>query len=856
MAISPPPEMDDRGGHVITRQIEEELRDAYLTYAVNVNTNRAIPDVRDGLKPSSRRILYAMHDEGLTHDRPTDKCAGVVGEVMKNYHPHGNEPIYETLVGLSQEWTMRYPLLDGQGNFGSIDGDPPGAMRYTEVRMAKLAAEMLADIGRDTVDFRPNYKESTTEPSVLPARLPNLLVNGTTGIGVGYMTRIPPQNLGEVVDALTHYLDHPDATLEDLTDHVKGPDFPTGGIILGKQGIRDAYTTGQGGITLRAKTMIERGKDRDTIIITEIPYHTKKSKLLEAIAHVVNEKVVGGVSDVRDESDRLIRVVIELKRGEIAQVILNQLFKHTPMQTTFSVLMLCLVNGRPKQLNLQEMLYHYLGHRREVVRRRTAYELRRGEARLHILEGYRTALTHIDEIIEIVQASSAPAEARELLIERFDLSEIQASEILALTLGRLTGLERQKINDEYTELLVKVEEYRAVLESDLLVRNIVKEELLTLKEEFGDERRTQIIEDPGEFSMEDLIVDEKVVITLSDTGYIKRLPVSTYRSQRRGGVGVRGMATKEDDYVESLLVASNHQYLLCFTRSGRCYWLRVFEIPEASRQSRGRALINLLNLSQDESIAKVVSLREFSDDDDRTLFFATNQGIVKRCSVRDFSRPLSSGIIAMGFRTETDYLMDVLLTEPTEDIAMVTRNGMSIRFAQDAVRVMGRTAQGVRGMRLRDGDELVRIAAVRPEVELDGEPEADVLSDEAEVVEAADSYLLVVTENGYGKRTPMAEYRLQSRDGVGIITIKTNDRNGVVVGARLVSESDDLLVISSNGYMTRMAVSDIRAIGRNTQGVRIMSLQENERIQGIARLPKDEDDEVNRQEKAIEAEES
>jgi len=856
MAISPPPEMDDRGGHVITRQIEEELRDAYLTYAVNVNTNRAIPDVRDGLKPSSRRILYAMHDEGLTHDRPTDKCAGVVGEVMKNYHPHGNEPIYETLVGLAQEWTMRYPLLEHQGNFGSIDGDPPGAMRYTEVRMQKLAAEMLADIGRDTVDFRPNYKESTNEPSVLPARLPNLLVNGTTGIGVGYMTRIPPQNLGEVVDALTHYLAHPDATLDDLREHIKGPDFPTGGIILGKQGIHDAYTTGQGGITLRAKTIIERGKDRDSIIITEIPYHTKKNKLLEAIAHVVNEKIVEGISDVRDESDQLIRVVIELKRGEIAQVILNQLFKHTPMQTTFSVLMLCLVDGRPKQLNLQEMLYFYIEHRREVVRRRTAYELRRGEARLHILEGYRIALTHIDEIIEIVQSSSAPAEAREALVERFELTETQASEILGLTLGRLTGLERQKINDEYTELLVQVEEYRAILESDLLVRNIIKEELLTLKEEFGDERRTQIIDDPGEFSMEDLIVDEKVVITLSDTGYIKRLPVSTYKSQRRGGVGVRGMATKEDDYVESLLVASNHQYLLCFTSSGRCYWLRVFEIPEASRQSRGRALVNLLNLSRDESIAKVVPLREFAEDDERTLFFATRQGIVKRCSVSDFSRPLSSGIIAMGFRTESDYLMDVLLTDPSQDIAMVTRNGMSIRFAQSDVRVMGRTAQGVRGVRLRDGDEVVRIAAVEPGAEAAGDEEIDeTIGDEA-TIDAADSYLLVVTENGYGKRTPMSAYRLQSRDGVGIITIKTNDRNGEVVGARLVSESDDLLVISSNGYMTRMAVSDIRAIGRNTQGVRIMSLQENERIQGIARLPKDEDDEVNRQEKAIEAEES
>ncbi|MBT3270354.1 DNA gyrase subunit A [Candidatus Poribacteria bacterium] len=839
--------MDDRGGHVITRQIEDELRDAYLTYAVNVNTNRAIPDVRDGLKPSSRRILYAMHDEGLTSDRPFDKCAGVVGEVMKNYHPHGNEPIYETLVGLAQEFTMRYPLLDYQGNFGSIDGDPPGAMRYTEVRMQKLAAEMLVDIGRDTVDFRPNYKESTTEPGVLPARLPNLLVNGTTGIGVGYMTRIPPQNLGEVVDALTHYIDHPDATLDDLREHIHGPDFPTGGIILGQQGIRDAYSTGQGGITLRAKTMIERGKDRESIIVTEIPYHTKKNKLLESIAHVVNEKIVEGISDVRDESDRSIRVVIELKRGEIAQVILNQLFKHTPLQTTFSVLMLCLVDGRPKQLNLQEMLYHYIEHRREVVRRRTAYELRRGEARLHILEGYRTALTYIDEIIEIVQASTAPAEARIALVERFDLTEVQASEILALTLGRLTGLERQKINDEYTDLLVKVEEYRAILESDLLVRNIVKEELLTLKEEFGDERRTQIIDDPGEFSMEDLIVDEKVVITLSDTGYIKRLPVSTYKSQRRGGVGVRGMATKEDDYVESLLVASNHQYLLCFTSSGRCYWLRVFEIPEASRQSRGRALINLLNLSRDESIARVVPLREFAEDDDRTLFFATKKGIVKRCSVRDFSRPLSSGIIAMGFRTESDYLMDVLLTEPRQDIAMVTSNGMSIRFAQSEVRVMGRTAQGVRGVRLRDGDELVRIAAVEPEIDPDAADEA---------AEPADSFLLVVTCNGYGKRTPMSEYRLQSRDGVGIITIKTNDRNGEVVGARLVSESDDLLVISSNGYMTRMAVSDIRAIGRNTQGVRIMSLQENERIQGIARLPKDEDDEVNRQEKAIEAEES
>ena len=841
-----PPENDnaveteeDLRGHVVERSIEDELRNAYLTYAVNVNTNRAIPDVRDGLKPSSRRILYAMREENLTASRAHDKCAGVVGEVMKNYHPHGDGSIYQTLVRMAQDFAMRYPLLEGQGNFGSIDNDPPGAMRYTEVRMERIADELLLDIDQDTVDFHPNYKESTTEPSVLPAKLPNLLINGTTGIGVGYMTHIPPQNLTEVIDALVYYIDRPEARLEDLMQFIKGPDFPTGGIILGVDGIRDAYTTGRGSIPIRARTHIEpgEGKNRDIIVITEIPYDVKKNRLIEQIAKAANDKVVEGIGDVRDESDREIRVVVELKRGETPQVVLNKLFKHTYLQTSFSVLSLCLVNGMPRRLNLQEMLHYYIEHRREVVRRRTAFKLRRAEAQLHLLEGYRTALSNIDEIIEIVQEANSPDDARAVLIERFDLSNRQASAVLALTLQRLTGLERQKINDDYNNLLVKAEEYRAILESDLLIRNIIKEELKKLKEDYGDKRRTAIAIDPGNLSVEDLVADEEMVITLTRSGYIKRLPVSTYRSQRRGGVGVRGMGTKDGDFVESIFTASNHQYLLCFTDSGRCYWLRVYEIPEATRQSRGRALVNLLRLSSEENIAAVVPLRSFSEDDPRTLFFATRMGIVKRCAIQDFSRPLVSGIIAMTLKDEADRLMDVRLTEPDEEIVMATRGGMSIRFSQEDVRVMGRSAQGVRGVNLRSGDEAVGIAVTKP---------VDTADEEGGGNGGGEPTLLVATENGYGKRTRISEYRLQNRGGIGIIAIKSSERNGEVVCARLVSEDDDLFVISSRGMVTRMAASDIRPIGRNTQGVRIMSLQEEERIQDIAVLERgsglDEDD--------------
>lgn len=811
MSTHPPNFLDESRERVLTRAIEDELRDSYLTYAMSVNTNRAIPDVRDGLKPSSRRILYAMYEEGLTADRPYDKCAAVVGEVMKNYHPHGDAPIYQTLVGMAQDFSMRYPLLDGQGNFGSIDDDPPGAMRYTEVRLARIANEMLADIDRDTVDWQPNYKESTFEPVVLPARLPNLIVNGTTGIGVGYLTRIPPHNLGEVVDALTYLVDHPHATLDELMEFIPGPDFPTGGVIVGGEEIREAYATGRGTLVVRGRTRIEVTKDREQIVITEIPYQVKKNVLLEKMAHCVNEKIITGIADIRDESDRNIRIVVELKRDAVAQVVLNQLFKHTELQKAYNVLNLCLLEGQPRELSLWEMLTAYIEHRREVIRRRTAYDLRRGEERLHILEGYRIALSHIDEIIELVQASDSPAEAREALVERFGLTETQASEILSLTLQRLTGLERQKINEEYTDLLVKVEEYRAILESDLLVRNLIKEELRTLKETYGDARRTSIVAAEGELRMEDLIADEQMVITLSHQGYIKRLPLTTYHRQRRGGVGVRAMESREDDFVSDMFLATSHQYILIFTHMGRCYWLKVYEIPEANRQSRGRALVNLLPLQEGERIAAVVPVREF--DNRRTLLFATRDGIVKRCSLEEFSRPISVGIIALQLR-EGDELIDVRLLEPDEEIILVTKNGMSIRFSQEEVRVMGRSARGVRGITLEEGDGVAGVAVVNPKV--------------------LGSSLLVVTENGYGKRTGIEEYRLRSRGGKGIITVKANVRNGQVVGARLVTEDEEVIVISSSGLITRMAVRDIRLIGRNTQGVRIMSLREGERIQAFA----------------------
>lgn len=803
---------DRENQNILPRYIEEELKESYLTYAMSVNTNRAIPDVRDGMKPSTRRIIYAMGEINLTANRPYDKCAAVVGEVMKNFHPHGDGPIYDTLVGLAQEFAMRYPLIDGQGNFGSIDDDPPGAMRYTECRLMPVADEMLADIHKNTVDFQPNYKESATEPTVLPACLPNLIVNGTTGIGVGYLTRIPPHNLNEIVNGLILILENPAATVEELMRCIPGPDFPTAGLIVGENGIRETYTVGKGSITVRARVVIERlAGGKEQIVITEIPYQIKKNQLLEKMYELVVSKTITGISDIRDESDREIRVIVELKRGEIAQVILNQLYKHTQMQSNFNSIMLCLVDGIPKVLPLKEILKAYLEHRREVLRRRTQFDLDQCERRAHILEGYRIALNQIEEVIEIVQTADNPQDARDELIRTFSLSEIQANEILGMTLRQLTGLERQKINNEYADLLEKIEELKAILESEMLITDIIKTELLELKSKYGDERRTEIIDAVKEFNIEDLIADEEMVVVISHTGYIKRMPISVYRRQHRGGVGVMGMGTKEGDFVEHIFVASAHQYILFFTDSGKCYWLKVFQIPEGSRTSIGRAIVNLLRVENDEKITAFVSVREF--DENRFVFMATQNGIVKKCSLDVFSRPYSAGIIAINLDVG-DKLIEVQLTEGDHQVVLVTESGLSIRFNEDEVRSMGRTAAGVRGIRLADDDFVVGM------------------------VSAADErlMLLVVTENGYGKRTSLKAYRLQARGGKGVIAIKTSERNGTVVAVKMVSNDDELIFISSNGMVTRIPVSDIRAIGRNTQGVRLMALRPDEIVVDVGKI--------------------
>lgn len=803
---------DREDQNIVTRYIEEELKESYLTYAMSVNTNRAIPDVRDGMKPSTRRIIYAMGEINLTANRPYDKCAAVVGEVMKNFHPHGDGPIYDTLVGLAQEFAMRYPLIDGQGNFGSIDDDPPGAMRYTECRLMPVADEMLADIHKNTVDFQPNYKESTTEPTVLPACLPNLIVNGTTGIGVGYLTRIPPHNLNEIVNGLILILENPDATVEELMKCIPGPDFPTAGLIVGQNGIRETYAVGKGSITVRAKVVIERpAGGKEQIVITEIPYQIKKNQLLQKMYDLVVSKTITGIFDIRDESDREIRVIIELKRGEIAQVILNQLYKHTQMQSNFNAIMLCLVDGIPKVLPLKEILKAYLEHRREVLRRRTRFDLDQCERRAHILEGYRIALNQIEEVIEIVQSAESPQEARDELMRNYSLSELQANEILGMTLRQLTGLERQKINNEYTDLLEKIEELKAILESEMLITDIIKNELLELKSKYGDERRTQIVDAVKEFNIEDLIADEEMVVVISHTGYIKRMPISVYRRQHRGGVGVMGMGTKEGDFVEHIFVASAHQYILFFTDCGKCYWLKVFEIPEGSRTSVGRAIVNLLRVEKDEKITAFLSVREF--DENRYVFMATQNGIVKKCSLDVFSRPYSAGIIAINL-DEGDKLIEAQLTEGDHHVVLVTKSGLSIRFNEAEVRSMGRTAAGVRGIRLADDDFVVGM------------------------VSAADERLtlLVVTKNGYGKRTSLKEYRLQGRAGKGVIAIKTSSRNGNVVAVKMVSNDDELIFISSNGMVTRIPVSDIRTIGRNTQGVRLMALRSDEFVVDVGKI--------------------
>ena len=812
------------------RNIENELKTSYLTYAMSVNTNRAIPDVRDGLKPSTRRIIYAMGQINLTAERPYDKCAAVVGEVMKNFHPHGDGPIYNTLVGMAQEFSTRYPLIDGQGNFGSIDDDPPGAMRYTECRLAKIAGEMLTDIQKEVVDFQPNYKDSLEEPTVLPGLLPNLLVNGTTGIGVGYLTRIPPHNLGELVDALLCKLENPDADAETLMEYIAGPDFPTAGSIVGKSGIKNMYTTGRGSITIRAKAVIERvatgsrNVQKEQIVITEIPYQVKKNQLLERMYHLVVNKTITGITDIRDESATDIRIVIELKRGEISQVILNQLFKHTQMQTNFSASLLCLVDGLPKVLTLDRILWHYLEHRRDVIKRRTQFELARAERRAHILEGYLTALQNIEDIIELVQTAESPDAALQQLRESYELSEAQAREILTMTLRQLTGLERQRIHDEYTDKLEEIAELRAILDSEALITDILRTELAELKDTYGDERRTEITDAIKAFEIEDLIADEEMVVTLSHAGYLKRLPIDTYRKQKRGGVGVKGGATKDGDFLEHLFIASAHQYILFFTDKGKCYWLKVFEIPEGSRTAAGRAVVNLLRLAQDENITAFVPVREFNDN--QFVFMATANGIVKKTNLAKFQNPLASGIIAVNL-DEGDRLIGVQLTDGEADVILVTQNCIAIRFSEKQVRAVGRTARGVRGINLRDDDAVVSMTVTAPFVD------TDVERDEGE------DTLLIVAKNGYGKRTYLSEYRPQKRGGRGMIAIKSKS-NGTAVAAKRVSDTDELVVISSSGYVTRMAVTDIRPIGRATMGVRVMTLHADETVVDIGTIELEE----------------
>ena len=833
------------------RNIENELTTSYLTYAMSVNTNRAIPDVRDGLKPSTRRIIYAMGQINLTANRPYDKCAAVVGEVMKNYHPHGDGPIYGTLVGLAQPFSIRYPLIDGQGNFGSIDDDPPGAMRYTECRLAVIASEMLTDIEKQVVDFQPNYKDSLEEPTVLPGLLPNLLVNGTTGIGVGYLTRIPPHNLTEVVDALLHKLTDPDATSEVLMEHILGPDFPTAGIIVGTNGIQQMYTTGKGSITIRAKVVIERisgrGGDREQIVITEIPYQVKKNQLLQRMYDLVVSKTITGIADIRDESDQEIRIVIPLKRGEIAQVILNQLYKHTQMQTNFSANLLCLVEGLPKVLTLEEILRHYLEHRRDVVRRRTQFELTRAERRNHILEGYLLALQNLEAIIELVQTADSPQAAEAELRETYQLSQQQAREILTMTLRQLTGLERQRIHDEYTDLLDHIAEFRAILADETLVTDIIRTELETLKEKYGDERRTELMGEVKEFEVEDLIADEEMVVTLSHAGYIKRLPMDTYRKQHRGGVGIRGATRKDGDFLEHIFVATAHQNILFFTDLGKCYTLKVHQIPESSRQSAGRAVVNLLRLSKGENITAYVTVPpktrrggvpppvqgadagEVAVDEvgaDAFVFMATQRGIVKKTELSSFENTLSSGIIAVNL-DDGDKLIGAQVTDGNADVILITHKGVAIRFSEKDARPLGRNTRGVRGIELGDADFVAQMVIVQREAsEMEEKPAAS----------KKDDTLLIVTENGYGKRTAVSAYRSQKRGGKGVIAIGKSTRNGAVVAAKRVANADELVLISSNGYVTRTAVGAIRRIGRNTQGVRIMALQADEKLVDAAKI--------------------
>jgi DNA gyrase subunit A len=798
--------------------IEKEMKKSYLDYAMSVIIGRALPDVRDGLKPVHRRVLYAMRELKNDWNKPYKKSARIVGDVIGKFHPHGDAAVYDTIVRLAQDFSMRYPLVDGQGNFGSVDGDPPAAMRYTEIRMKRLAHELLEDLEKETVDFAPNYDESLLEPVVLPAKIPSLLINGSAGIAVGMATNIPPHNLSEVIEALKALIDNPQISAAELIELVPGPDFPTGGMIYGTEGIRSAYQTGRGAVRIRARLLVEKDKrtQRETLVITELPYQVNKAKLIEKIAELIRDKNIEGIKFVRDESDREgMRIALGLKKDQIAGVIINQLYKHTRLETSFGIIFLAVVNGRPEILNLKEILQYFVLHRKEIVIRRTRYDLKRAEDQAHILEGLKIALDNLDDVVALIRASKSPAEAKDQLIKKFSLSEKQAQAILDMRLQRLTGLEREKIQKDYKNILKDIARFKEILASERLVLNIIKEELTEIQEQFGDDRYTEIIEETKEITIEDMIVEEDMVVTISKRGYIKRNPITLYRNQRRGGKGKTAMGTKEDDFVEHLFVASTHHTFLFFTNQGRVYWRKVYDMPQAGRMSLGKAIVNLLNFGKDERLTTVLAVPEFEPG--YHVLMATKHGVIKKTDLMAFSRPRSGGIIALNL-LEGDELIAARITDGTLNVFLGSRMGKAIRFHESDVRPSGRVATGVRGMRLVEGDQIVG---------------AEVLSH--------GQTLFALTENGYGKRTSIDEYPVQKRGGKGVISIKTTERNGLVIGILLVSEDDDLMLMTNIGKVIRMPVNSISVISRNTQGVKLMGMDTEERVVGAARLAEKEE---------------
>ncbi|MBD3920272.1 DNA gyrase subunit A [Paenibacillus sp. PR3] len=808
---------EEQRSQIRDRDIGVEMRDSFMEYAMSIIVSRALPDVRDGLKPVHRRILFAMSELGMSPDKPYKKSARIVGEVIGKYHPHGDSAVYDTMVRMAQDFSMRYMLVDGHGNFGSVDGDMAAAMRYTEARLSKIAMELLRDLNKETVDFIPNYDGEEHEPAVLPSRFPNLLVNGVTGIAVGMATNIPPHNLVEVIDGIQALIVNPEITSIELMNYIKGPDFPTYGYVMGQAGIRQAYTTGRGSVTMRAKATIEENGGKARIIVHELPYQVNKARLVEKIAELVREKKVEGITDLRDESDRNgMRIVIELRRDVTPSVVLNNLYKQTQLQSTFGINMLALVNGEPKVLNIKDILYHYLQHQIEIIRRRTEFDLKKAEARAHILEGLRIALDNLDEVIALIRGSRTTDDAREGLIARFGLTLEQAQAILDMRLQRLTGLERDKIEAEYNELLAKIAEYKAILADEQLVLDIISTELNEISEKFGDERRTEITIGEDEILDEDLIPREDVIISITHSGYVKRLPVTTYRSQKRGGKGVIGMDTKDDDFVEHLFVSNTHHYLLFFTDKGKVYRLKAYEIPDLSRTARGTPIINLIQIEQGEVVNAVIPVESF--DNDNYLFFATRQGVVKKTPLDDYSNIRKVGLIAISLR-EDDDLIGVKLTDGNQEIIMGTSQGMSIRFPEQDVRSMGRSATGVKGIQLDDGDKVIDMDIVQ-----------------------SDNDVLIVTSKGYGKRTPMSEYRSQSRGGKGIKTLNVTDKNGSIVGLKVVENEEDLMIMTESGTMIRTSMDGISSMGRNTQGVKLIHIRDEDAVATVTRVARSEEE--------------